>query len=528
MPFYLAQAGSSLYKVSRAGVGAALTPPTGVTFDTARRPRGAVLGRMVAWVHAPNRSLWVDEADHVWPLSLKSPSTAMALAAGAATGLTGSYKATVTFLVKDDYGNVLQESTFGPLSADSAALANQDLAYSDIPVSPDAHVNARRIYRTASGPGDQYFSCFDIDDNTTTSWADAATDEAISLNVAPTDLGAAPANRFTLVASWKDRLWATIGEYPDYAYFSALRKPYAWPATNSFEIGPVGSDLYGVTGFIPRRDELGICRRNVLWKVVGDGPANFTRIKVVEGVGCMAPDSIVVIRDVGYFLGEDGVYTWGPEGVLSISRDTVHPWFATDTYFNRAKFSDAIGFWNPRDDTYTLLLAAVGSSVLDRFVTYDTRRKVWLGPHKTGASGTLTAAALLEDTNDLFMPVLGFSNGYIRKLNQTGFSDDGAAIDFDVYSKFHSGEDPDLTHYWGELSVLTKVETGGTLTITPTVGRLNASPGAAISHDLTTGRQRLRRMGVGPLCRLRFQQAVDAQGVTLYGYEVPFHELGRR
>ena len=528
MGFYLAQAEDALYKVSASdGAVTTLTLYPGVTLDTTRRPRGAVLGRMIAWVHSPNRSLWIDEANHVWPLALSAPTSAPSLAAGGGSGLTGAYRAKVTFLVKDDFGNVLLESDFSPLSSTSAALANSDLTYSNLPVSPDSIVNARRIYRTASGPGTTYFIAFDVEDNVTTTISDGTSDESIALNVAPTDLGPAPSNRIELICVWKDRLWAKIPEYPDYVYFSALRKPYAWPATHSYECGPVGADLYGVTGFIPRRDELGVCRRNVLWKIIGDGPSNFSRIKVVEGVGCMAPDSIVIIRDVGYWLGEDGVYTWGPEGVLCISRDTVHPWFTTDAHFNRATFSQAVAFWNPRDDTYNLLLSAAGSTTLNRWVSYDTRRKIWLGPHLTSVS-TPTAAALLEDADDLFLPCLGFADGHIRKLNQSGFSDDGAAIAFDVITKFHSGENPDLTHYWGELSVLTKVESAGTLTITPTVGRLDATAGAAITHTLTTGRERLRRLGVGALCSLRFQQSTNAQGVTIYGYEIPFHELGRR
>ena len=531
MGFYLAQAGAALYKVSASdGVATTLSLYSGVALDTTLRPRGAILGRMIAWVNSPNRSLWVDEANHVWPLVLSVPTSAPALAAGGGTGLTGAYRAKVTFLVKDDFGNILLESDFSPLSSASAALANNDLTYSNLPVSPDSIVNARRIYRTVSGPGTTYFLAFDVEDNVTTTISNGNSDESIALNVAPTDLGPAPSNRIELIAAWKDRLWAKILEYPDYVYFSGLRKPYAWPAANSYEIGPVGSDLHGVTGVIPRRDELGICRRDVLWKIIGDGPSNFTRIKVAEGVGCMAPDSIVVIRDTGHWLGEDGVYTWGPEGALCISRDTVHPWFTTDTYFNRAMFSQAVGLYNPRDDTYMLFLAAVGSTALDRWVSYDTRRKVWLGPHYADFKvvGIPTCAALLEDTNDLAMPSIGFSDGRIRKINQSGFSDDGAAIAFDVIGKFHSGEDPDLTHFWGELSMLTKVEAGGTLTITPTVGRLNAAAGAAISHTLTTGRQRLRRLGVGPLCSLRFQESTNAQGVTIYGYEIPFHELGRR
>jgi hypothetical protein len=76
--------------------------------------------------------------------------------------------------------------------------------------------------------------------------------------------------------------------------------------------------------------------------------------------------------------------------------------------------------------------------------------------------------------------------------------------------------------------MLTKVESAGTLTVTPTLGRLNSSAQSGISHTLTTGRERLRILGDGPLMRLRFQQATNAQGVTIYGYEVdPVFENGR-
>ena len=73
---------------------------------------------------------------------------------------------------------------------------------------------------------------------------------------------------------------------------------------------------------------------------------------VAEGVGPQSHDAIVIIRDVAYFLGGDGVYIWGPEGLTNISRDTVNPWFASDTYFNRSKYSIAWAYWNQLLDSY--------------------------------------------------------------------------------------------------------------------------------------------------------------------------------
>jgi hypothetical protein len=76
--------------------------------------------------------------------------------------------------------------------------------------------------------------------------------------------------------------------------------------------------------------------------------------------------------------------------------------------------------------------------------------------------------------------------------------------------------------------VISKIQAAGTLTITPYVGDLAASAGTAISHTLTLGRQRLRRLGAGRFCKLRFQHSTADQGCELYGYEIPHHELGRR
>ena len=237
---------------------------------------------------------------------------------------------------------------------------------------------------------------------------------------------------------------------------------------------------------------------------------------------------VVVIRDVGYFLGEDGVYIAGPNGVENISRDTVHSWFATDTYFNRSRFPYAFAHWNPKYDTYELHLAGVGDSTETRWVSYDIKRQKWLGPHKTGAL-TPTSAALMIDSNDLQTPVMGGSDGIIYTMNRAAYTDGTAtAIDFDVYSKFHSADTPDILKQWLQPSIITKVQASGTLTVTPYVGGLDAGAGAAISHDLTKGREKLRRLGPGRFARFRLRQATNAVGVAVYGYELESFELGRR
>lgn len=531
MPFALVTAGTSLQLVNADGTIQTLTLPADVTVLSGYRLRGAVLDRAVVGVNAPTRPIWVDPDGAVRPLHVPPPITGPTLAAGAAGGLTGTFTAKHSNLIKDDLGRVLAES---PLSRASVAVTvAAQLIAGTIPVAVgSANVNARRVYRTTTN-GTVYFPWFDLDDNTTTEYSDDASDAALGLVAAPTDLGSPP-SRFTLLVEWKGRLWAVSPADVDMLYGSGLRKVFAWPAALQNPVRPVGADTYGITGFLPRRDELGIGKRNVLWKMIGDSEDTFALKKVVEGTGVLAPDSCIVVRDVGYFLGSGvggfGVFAWSSAGVSSISDDLVHPWFNTDTYFARGQFPNAVAAYDPLKHAVLLFLSAPGSTTLDRWVSYDIEGKRWLGPHITAAL-TPTCAGVLKDTNELDRAVIGASDGYLYTSTPGNYSDGTAsAIDFDVTGKFHAGAPPapDIEHFFGQLSVLTKAEVAGTLDIIPKVGDLTVAAGTTMTHDLTLERERLARLGTGRLCQLRFRQNTAGQGVELYGYEIPWHEVGRR
>ena len=535
MAFHLAHAGDKLYKIAADGTAVELGLPAGVTLSTTRRARFALLNRNVIMVHAPSRNLQIDPNLVVRILTPSAPAAAPAVVGGGAGTLFGTYRYRVSFAIMSGT-KVIAESGLSPTS-EAVVLADEGASLSAIPVSTDPGITHRRIYRTAAN-GEEFFYLTKINDNTTTTLADNATDEEISLFPYEDDLGgevpgSSDAVWFEQAVAWKDRLWANANEYPDRVHFSGNRRPFAWGEANYVIAQPEGMDVEGVTGYAPRRDELGIGKRRSLWKVIGSDPQTFQMIQVAAGVGIWAPESVVVIRDEAYFLAEDGVYKWGPGGLMNLSRDKVHPWFATDDVFNRAMLSYAFAVWNQRTDCYQLHLAAAGSTDIDRWVTLDLKQLqagnlVWLGPHKTAAF-TPTCGAVLEDDDGLVAPYLGSSVGGLYKQNSATYSDDGSAIDFDVTGKFHSQDAPDRTHYWGELSVHSRIESAGTLVITPKVGRLDAAAGNPINHDLTKGRQRLRRLGVGPMVQLRFQNDENNQGVELYAYEIdPVNELGRR
>ena len=99
----------------------------------------------------------------------------------------------------------------------------------------------------------------------------------------------------------------------------------------------------------------------------------------------------------------------------------------------------------------------------------------------------------------------------------------------DITTKFHSGNTPDIEHYWDMVTILNKIESGGgTLTVTAVCGDLDASAQAAQSVDLSNDRTVLPRLGYGRFAQLRFQNSTNNKSVTIYGYEIPYFEVGRR
>lgn len=528
MSFYLLQGGTTLQLMTTSGTLTTLTLPTGITLDSSKVMRGTTLGNYTILVNSPNENIMVDVFGSVRVLCPKPPSSPPLLSTAASGTLSGVFQVKETFFVKDAVGNLIGETAFGPTSASSSTLANNFLVVNNIATSTQA-ISGRRLYRTTTGPGSTFFQWVDVDGNTVTSASDDLSDASLGLIAAPTDLGPPP--RFDNIIAWKDRLWGRSPDSIDTLYQSGNGKIYAWPVSRTIPIPPANFDTRGITGFLPRRDELGVGKSTSLHKITGTNENNFTRVTQSEHIGVWAPDSCVVVRDIGYFLGNPyGIYTWGPQGVKCISNPKVRGWFFTDNYFNRSQFDQALGWFDPVLDTYNLLLSAVGSTALDRWIVYHIESDTWWGPHKTDAF-TPTVASTVRDASEIEIPVICSSAGFVYRPQTTPTDGASTAIDLDITTNPLSADSPDIEKFWGEASIVSKIQASSptpSLSITPTVGGLDATSGAVITHDMTKGRERLRRLGPGRFLTLRLRQNTNGVGTTLYGVEIPFHEIGRR
>ena len=529
MPYYVVQHGSAASIVASDGTITALTLPTGITIVAGRVPRFAVWKREVIMVNAPSGPIAIDRNANVRVFVPNAPTGAPTLVATGTGGLSGVYLVRVSFLVKDAFGTILAESGLGPPSAASATLASDLLQANNIPISAQT-ISARRLYRTTAG-GTTYFPWIDVDGNTVTTVTNDLSDAGLQLVAAPVNLGSAP--NLTLISEWRGRLWGVGRDNIDTLRHTGADLSYAWDPDLEHEIGPMGSDRRGIVALIRRRDELGVVRWSSMSMITGNTDDDFTRVVISEGIGCASNESVQIVEDDAYFLGTPyGIYKWSDNGLQCISNDKVRAWFATDTYFNRARFEYAKSNYDPAKNIYSVHLAAAGSSVEDRWIYYDIEADHWYGPHKTGEF-TPTAAGLLTTEEDKPLPTIGSSSGFLWKEQDTRTDGTSTPIVMDCDSPFLSGGPPapDIDKVFLELAMITKINAypSGTLTITPKVGGMDATAGPVIEHDLSLGRERLPRLGgPGRFAQLNFYQATAGTDVVIYGWELEYYELGRR
>lgn len=105
---------------------------------------------------------------------ITAPASAPTLAVGTAGALTGNYR----YLTQ--YVNAYGQTSNGTISAIVSPSA-QRISLSSIPISSEAGVTGRAIYRTEAGGGVFFFLTL-INDNTTTTYTDNATDASINTN----------------------------------------------------------------------------------------------------------------------------------------------------------------------------------------------------------------------------------------------------------------------------------------------------------------------------------------------------------
>jgi hypothetical protein len=534
MAFNLIQAGTNLYSVNAGGVAsAALTLPSGVALASNLIPRFARFKNYVVVVNTPSRPLSVDTLGVVRLLTPDPPSAAPVLSGSAGGSLTGAYVVKVTNVYVDGQGNLIAESDYSALS-NLATVRGQYLQAANVATSPDAAVSARRLYRTTDN-GSVFFDWIDLTGNLATTLIDDRSDASLGV-IGADPRGSAP--DLTLIAEWYGRLWGVSRTDYDNLRYTEAEAMYAWFADNSIPISHVGDDRFGITALAPRRDALGVGRRNQLTSISSSDGVAFLPTVVTENCGILSQESVVVFRDAAYFIWLDGVYRWDANGIACVSdMGNVRSWFVTDDYFNRGMFSLAFAVFDPINIRYRLFLCSAGNVVPDRWVEFDINSGKWYGPHKTDAFSP-RCGFQFRGVNDQSYLTIGSYDGYLSLDTEVRTDWGSVPIVEDVTSAQFSGGDPNRDTVFGKVYINTEplaasVLTPPVLNVTTQVGELNLEstiPASAVAMqaDLTKARQSLFRVGEGKHAVVRLQNSQIGVNPVVYGMKIPTTDVGQR
>jgi hypothetical protein len=181
------------------------------------------------------------------------------------------------------------------------------------------------------------------------------------------DLGGNPP-RAQFVVTHKNYLFmARSSEGPSRLYFSSVLNIDEWPALNFIDISPNDGDW--ITGLLPYDDYLIITKNRSVWLLVGSGPSDFEVRRIHDGIGCVAPRSLVRVVDSFAFVSTEGIYLSDISTPTLISERLKETW----KKMNRRRLHQIAGEFY--DHKLRMDLPFGSSTVNNIRIIYDSIRK---------------------------------------------------------------------------------------------------------------------------------------------------------
>jgi len=439
-----------------------------------------------------------------------------AIATGTELGI-GTYSYKVTF-----YNSALaHESNPSAKTADIVTTSgNQQINLTGIPVSIDAQVNRRRLYRTALDGGVWLFLA-EIADNTTTIFNDANADSTLGVQGEEFAFGVPPISRIAEI--YKGHVFM-VPKNSSRIHFSKQNFPNAVHANDFRDLDPDDGDV--VTGIKRLFGEIIAFKNDSIWNGIGDDRDTFQFTRQVTGVGSVNHHGILIVpgKNLIMFPSENGFYTYDgiTEQYQTIQIESVY------RALNQARLNLMVGFpYKPKN--FLIWLASNGSSTQgDILIIYDYVQNQWMTRPIPNTKANI--GAIIEDASNNELFYLGGYGGHVWQ-GDTGLSDDGAAISCEVIDRAipRPDQNPEEEKSFNELIVWFKTQANVTVTASyaledpenayTTIGTIDISK--------ISGQDRLRFNAIGHRIYFKFVNSTTGQPLTLRGWRCMYQVLGR-
>lgn len=236
--------------------------------------------------------------------------------------------------------------------------------------------------------------------------------------------GSPPLGKFVLFH--KQRLFiAGASAARSRVYFSDVGSPETWPALSFVDVGKGDGD--SITGLAILLDYLVITKENSVWILSGDSAANFVLRRVTDEGGCAVKQGIAFVKDTLAWPGKDGVRLFdGARSAMGSEKITT-----TFAGLNKRQLAQAAAvYWGP--EQHYFVAVPEGASLTNNVVlVYDALRAAWAIYRGIPAGEWVVFREYNQDTL-LFGSA---TTGQIYKMDTSGYSDDGAAIDAHVITR---------------------------------------------------------------------------------------------
>lgn len=364
------------------------------------------------------------ESSTVYEWGIAAPGSAPTVAVGSGTGLTGSYKAKITYCRK--VGSVVVSESNPSSASGSQSLANQALRVTWI-ASTDSQVTHVRVYRTLAG-GDLYYHDQDVAIGVTT--VDTTTADASLGDEVETDHDRPPLGQFVSGPAYDGTCFIVKNNL---LHYCKPKQPEYWPSDYYVEVSTVQAP--GECPVVFHNSQPFFLTAVEIYQIQGTGHGTFLPIPMNAKTGAQGPFGALAVKGKGIFhTGPDGIYLFAGEDV-KISEPRFDPIFRgeetngmpgvssmTTAIFHRFGNNLYFGYTSTGHDYPTNFIVINLDTNRASYYTYDDGSPIEIRCMATDETNTRLLA--------------GDSSGFIRKLEDTSVTtDSGEAIDWEVQSK---------------------------------------------------------------------------------------------
>jgi hypothetical protein len=350
------------------------------------------------------------EGSNVYEWGIEAPSAAPRLSAGSESGLTGTYKAKITYCRKEG-STVVCESN--PSDESNPITIEDGSVFVSWDASSDPQVTHVRIYRTLAD-GEVFYHDQDIavgahiKDSTT---ADGALGSQVEI-----DHNRPPAGAVCFGPDFNGYCFIASGNL---LYFCKPKQPEYWPADYYVE---VGSKQFPIKSMDMFNGQLHVLTARDVFAINGTGFESFFPVGLSCQCGTQGLDGITVIQGHGIFhIGTDGVYLFDSSNDVNITDLRLRPIFrgVTRNGVPGVNTSELDNVWIQIFKGKVYLAYPTGSNTYpDALLVMDlTTQKTSYYDYDQYFS-----AACVDDTNNRL--IVGDTSGYLWQLEDLDETDD--------------------------------------------------------------------------------------------------------